>query len=72
MDIYDDPKPDFAIERKADNSPLTIADKRANARIMKELEAATLPALSEEGWGTDYETRKEWKTLWKILLQTGA
>lgn len=72
LDIYDDPKSDFAIERKADNSPLTIADKRANARIMKELEAATLPALSEEGQRTDYEMRKEWKALWKILLQTGA
>lgn len=35
-DIYDDPKPDFAIERKADNPPPAIADKRANARIMKE------------------------------------
>lgn len=39
---------------------------------MKELEAATLPALSEEGQRTDYEMRKEWKALWKILLQTGA
>ena len=66
LDIYNDPKADFAVERKADNSPLTIADKRSNARIMKELEATTLPILSEEGRMTDYETRKEWKTLWVV------
>ena len=27
MDIYNDPESDFGIERKADNSPLTKADK---------------------------------------------
>lgn len=43
LDIYDDPKSDFAIERKADNSPLTIADKRANARIMKERKLQRCP-----------------------------
>ena len=26
LSIYEDPKSDFEIERKADNSPLTIAD----------------------------------------------
>ncbi len=29
MDIYTDPESDFGIERKADNSPLTKADKKA-------------------------------------------
>lgn len=29
MDIYNDPESDFGIERKADNSPLTKADKAA-------------------------------------------
>ena len=33
MDIYTDPESDFGIERKADNSPLTKADKKAHAII---------------------------------------
>ena len=28
MEVYDDPAADFQVELKADNSPLTIADKR--------------------------------------------
>ncbi|MCD8318708.1 MAG: 3'(2'),5'-bisphosphate nucleotidase CysQ, partial [Paraprevotella sp.] len=64
--IYNDPKADFAIERKADESPLTIADKQAHARIMTVLEPTDIPRLSEEGKLTDYNTRKEWKTLWIV------
>ena len=48
LNIYNDPKADFAIERKADNSPLTIADKRSHAHIMDELDATSIPVLSEE------------------------
>ena len=66
LNIYNDPAADFAIERKADNSPLTIADKRAHARIMSELEATSIPVLSEEGKHTDYAVRKTWKTLWIV------
>ena len=66
LNIYDDPKADFAIERKADNSPLTIADKRSHARIMDELDATSIPVLSEEGRLTDYDKRKGWKTLWVV------
>ena len=33
MDIYTDPESDFGIERKADNSQLTKADKKNNAMI---------------------------------------
>ena len=33
MDIYNDPESDFGIERKADNSPLTKADKAAHRLI---------------------------------------
>ena len=66
LNIYNDPAADFAIERKADNSPLTIADKRAHARIMGELEATSIPVLSEEGKHTDYAVRKTWKTLWIV------
>lgn len=33
LSIYNDPASDFQIERKADNSPLTIADRRAHEAI---------------------------------------
>ena len=33
LEIYNDPSQDFGIERKADNSPLTLADKAAHRRI---------------------------------------
>ena len=66
LEIYNDPKADFAIERKADNSPLTIADKRANERITGLLSETTIPILSEEGKHLDYDVRREWKTLWIV------
>lgn len=66
LEIYNDPKQDFGIERKADNSPLTIADKRSNQRITGLLEQTSIPILSEEGSLTDYSIRKEWKTLWVV------
>ena len=37
LDIYDDPASDFEIEHKADHSPLTIADRRTNEIILKQL-----------------------------------
>lgn len=33
LSIYNDPTSDFQIEKKADNSPLTIADKKAHAAL---------------------------------------
>ena len=33
MDIYNDPNADFGIEQKADNSPLTKADKAAHGML---------------------------------------
>lgn len=30
MGVYTDPNADFEIEKKADNSPLTIADRKAH------------------------------------------
>ena len=39
----------FQIEKKADNSPLTIADKKAHATIAGYLQNTPYPLLSEEG-----------------------
>ena len=38
MDIYTDPNSDFGIERKEDNSPLTLADKASNRIIVSALD----------------------------------
>ena len=66
MDVYTDPKQDFGIERKADNSPLTLADKAAHRCITKYLETTELPILSEEGRLEAYEKRREWDAFWLV------
>lgn len=66
LKIYNDPGSDFRIERKADNSPLTIADKKAHDIILAFLETTSLPILSEEGKAVDYEIRKDWENLWIV------
>lgn len=66
MAIYTDPNQDFGIERKADNSPLTLADKAAHRRIVGMLRQTGLPILSEEGSHDDYELRSEWVAFWMV------
>ena len=66
MHIYDDPSQDFGIERKADNSPLTLADRAAHNCIVRHLEPTGIPILSEEGAYLPYEERKAWKRLWVV------
>lgn len=67
MKIYSDPEADFEIERKADNSPLTIADRTANRIICDMLEADTpYPILSEEGSHAPVETRQAWTEMWVV------
>lgn len=66
LEIYDDPKADFQIERKADNSPLTIADRKANDVITQMLSKTSVPILSEEGKHIDYNQRKTWRRLWIV------
>ncbi len=66
MRIYDDPAQDFGIERKADNSPLTLADKAAHERIMTFLDKTNLPVLSEEGAHLPYDSRSEWRCFWLV------
>lgn len=67
MAVYTAPDADFQIEKKADNSPVTIADKQANALISAQLSAETpFPLLTEEGLHAPYETRKEWQEMWVV------
>lgn len=64
--IYNDPASDFQIERKADNSPLTVADRAAHEVISRMLADTPFPVLSEEGKSIPYVERKEWKALWIV------
>jgi 3'(2'), 5'-bisphosphate nucleotidase len=57
---------DFNVEFKDDKSPLTLADKNANALIMNYLKDTGIPVLSEEGRDIPYEERKNWKQLWIV------
>lgn len=66
MDIYTDPASDFEVEHKADNSPLTIADRKAHEIIVSFLKQTPYPILSEEGKQISYEKRSTWKTLWIV------
>ena len=66
MRIYLDPKQDFGIEKKADNSPLTLADKAAHNCIVRHLASTGIPILSEEGAHLPYEERRKWHRLWVV------
>ncbi len=66
MHIYTDPSQDFGIERKADNSPLTLADKASHKVIMRHLAGTGIPVLSEEGQHLPYEERGAWHSLWVV------
>lgn len=66
LEIYNNPDSDFSIEKKADNSPLTIADKASHIEIVKYLEQTGIPVLSEEGKSIPYNERKNWDTFWLI------
>lgn len=66
MRIYTDPLSDFEIERKADNSPLTVADRKAHQVILSYLDKTPFPVLSEEGRNIPYEERRAWPVLWIV------
>lgn len=66
LKIYNDPASDFQVERKADNSPLTIADRKSNEVIMGYLETTPYPVISEENKTIVYEKRSQWTTLWIV------
>ena len=59
---------DFEVEYKADDSPLTEADKISNEIIIDELNKVfpEIPVLSEESKEVPYEQRKNWGYFWLI------
>jgi 3'(2'), 5'-bisphosphate nucleotidase len=57
---------DFQTEVKGDNSPLTLADRKAHQAIVSILQSSNLPILSEEGKNVPYEERKNWSLFWMV------
>ncbi len=57
---------DFQAELKGDNSPLTLADKKAHDAITSILQSLDLPILSEEGKEISYDERKTWEYFWMV------
>jgi 3'(2'), 5'-bisphosphate nucleotidase len=63
---------DFSVEYKTDNTPLTIADQKANEIIVSALNQLpvnsllhqNIPILSEEGRSVPYDERKNWDYFW--------
>jgi 3'(2'), 5'-bisphosphate nucleotidase len=56
----------FETEAKGDNSPLTLADKKAHQAIVAILKSTNLPILSEEGKSIPYNERKNWEYFWMV------
>jgi 3'(2'), 5'-bisphosphate nucleotidase len=59
---------DFEVEYKQDNSPLTLADEKANNIIEAGLRklSVEIPILSEEGKEIPYKERKHWEYFWLV------
>ena len=57
---------DFGVEAKGDDSPLTLADRRAHGVIAGHLAATGLPVLSEEGRSIAYDERRGWDRFWLV------
>ncbi len=62
LEIYNQ---DFEVEYKADESPLTAADK-ASDLIIKSFLENSYPILSEEGKSIPFEERKNWAKFWLV------
>jgi 3'(2'), 5'-bisphosphate nucleotidase len=65
LDVY---AHEFDVTKKADSSPLTIADTRSHDIIVRELHKLTpdLPILSEEASDIPFEQRANWPRYWLV------
>lgn len=63
MEIYGR---EFAVELKADQSPLTEADRASHDCIVKHLRATGVPVVSEEDEDAPYEVRRAWPMHWLV------
>ncbi len=68
LEIYHNSDFSQVVDFKADNSPLTLADKASHEIIAPALQKAfpEIPIISEEGKDITYETRKDWEYFWLV------
>ena len=57
---------DFEVESKVDDSPLTLADRRAHELITTALNETEIPVLSEEGKEIPYMNRSWLSSFWLV------
>lgn len=59
---------DFKVYEKADESPLTEADKKSNEVIMKGFakDFSDIPVISEENKTIHFSERKQWSKCWMV------
>ncbi len=67
LDVYNDDAP-LDISLKEDDSPLTLADSRANAIIVAGLKALDdlMPVITEEAQMASFEERCQWQRYWLV------
>jgi len=63
LEVYDT---DFDVSYKGDDSPLTVADQKANKTIVETLEPLGIEMISEENKNKTYDERKHWGQCWII------
>ena len=65
LEVYPD-KSNYQVDYKADQSPITLADRRAHDLIKSHLSQTRMPILSEEGREMQYFERKGWDLFWMV------
>jgi len=68
LNIYHNADFSEIVDFKADDSPLTSADKASHHIIMDQLtdKYPNIPIISEEGKDIDYQSRKDWEYFWLV------
>ncbi len=68
LKIYEDESQFNIVDFKADDSPLTLADKKSHEVIARNIEDLYphIPLLSEEGRDIPYDIRKYWNEFWLV------
>ncbi len=62
----------YEIETKADDSPVTRADKTSSVIIAQYLRQTSIPVIDEENSCPDYSIRKTWNNLWLVDPMDGT
>lgn len=57
---------DYDVQLKSDNTPITIADRKAHETIKSALGETRIPILSEEGRQMLYDERCNWELFWLV------